>query len=281
MESKLNLPSEVAGRIWHHEFRGQNFEVHHHVELELNLVTRGRATYLLPGAKYSLRAGDAIWLFPAQDHLLFDQTPDFAMWIIVWKPETVAAASTLSGNRTLQEQDPPGSFHRRLSEVQLRRLSTLCEEIQSSDLDCQNSGLPYLLLRIWTEFHATDRLAVGQDVHPCVERAARLLRDGEDASLQVLAREVGLSPSRLSRLFKEQIGMPLSEFRNRQRLERYFQLFRSGHRSSLGEAALEAGFGSYPQFNRVFKQLVGTSPARFGRERKARHGAPLSTWQVD
>jgi AraC-like DNA-binding protein len=31
-------------------------------------------------------------------------------------------------------------------------------------------------------------------------------------------------------------------------------------------AALEAGFGSYPQFHRVFKQLTGKTPQQYRRE---------------
>lgn len=265
MKETLNLPHHVTGTIWHYQFRGQNLLPHRHDELELNLITKGRATYLLCDSKYSLKPRDSIWLFPAQDHVLLDQSPDFAMWVIVWKPATVAAATMLAANQLLRDDDPAGSFHRHLSQSQIRRLSALCEEIESSDADCRNAGLSYLLLRAWMEFNTTDRIAVGEDVHPCVERAARLLRDGDDMSLQLLARQVGLSPSRLSRLFKAQTGLAISEFRNRRRLDRFFNIYNHGHRSEISEAAFEAGFGSYPQFHRVFKRIVGESPARFMR----------------
>jgi AraC-like DNA-binding protein len=31
------------------------------------------------------------------------------------------------------------------------------------------------------------------------------------------------------------------------------------------DAALEAGFGSYPQFHRVFKRVIGCSPGSYRR----------------
>jgi AraC-like DNA-binding protein len=79
-------------------------------------------------------------------------------------------------------------------------------------------------------------------------------------SVDELARRSGLSSTRLSRLFKQQTGVALVDFRNRQRIERYLQLYGTGQRMTMLDAALEAGFGSYPQFHRVFKRVTGRSP---------------------
>jgi transcriptional regulator GlxA family with amidase domain len=62
-------------------------------------------------------------------------------------------------------------------------------------------------------------------------------------------------------LFKQQTGIALVDFRNRQRVEKFLALYRTGQRMTMLEAALEAGFGSYPQFHRVFKRVTGRSPA--------------------
>ena len=84
--------------------------------------------------------------------------------------------------------------------------------------------------------------------------------------LAELARQAGLSPSRLSRLFRAQTGVSLVEYRNQQRLERFLRLYRQGRRWSMLAAALTAGFGSYPQFHRVFKRLMGSGPAEYRRK---------------
>jgi len=47
--------------------------------------------------------------------------------------------------------------------------------------------------------------------------------------------------------------------RNRLRLERFFAEVDQGGNNLL-EAALAAGFGSYSQFHRVFRELIGTTP---------------------
>jgi AraC-like DNA-binding protein len=76
-----------------------------------------------------------------------------------------------------------------------------------------------------------------------------------------LARKHGVSVSRLARAFKAEMGMSIVEHRNRLRLQRFFRLVEAGN--GLLPAALEAGFGSYAQFHRVFRARHKSSPAVF------------------
>jgi len=62
--------------------------------------------------------------------------------------------------------------------------------------------------------------------------------------------------------------MSMTEFRNRCRLRRFFALYEP--EASLMTTALDAGFGSYPQFHRVFTALVGRSPAAFRKGLRGR-----------
>jgi len=128
-----------------------------------------------------------------------------------------------------------------------------------------NSGLGYALLSAWEQFEHAAEVPV-RDVHPAVEKAARLIRDETTAlSLDELARRAGLSPHRLSRLFKQQTGIALVDFRNRQRIEKFLERYGTGQRQTMLDAALDAGFGSYPQFHRVFKRVLGCSPGNYRR----------------
>ena len=70
-----------------------------------------------------------------------------------------------------------------------------------------------------------------------------------------------MSPSHLSRIFTAQTGVSISRFRNLQRLQRFLELYGSGRRTTALAAALEAGFGSYAQFHRVFREQTGRSPS--------------------
>ncbi|MDQ2799942.1 MAG: AraC family transcriptional regulator [Armatimonadota bacterium] len=166
---------------------------------------------------------------------------------------------------------PPGHFCRHLSNGQTARLCTLFEEIHATDNEPAqyNAGLGYALLSAWATFAAAEELPIGSDVHPAVEHAARLIRDEVDPlSVEQIAARVGLSASRLSRLFGPQIGMGIADFRNAQRLQRFLRLYGRGQSLSASRAALEAGFGSYPQFHRIFTQAMGYSPAEHRRRNR-------------
>jgi AraC-like DNA-binding protein len=267
MRQHLDLPRELDGNLWHYANRGRTHALHHHAELEFNLVTQGAGLYLMANRKYRIRRGDLLWLFPAQEHVLIEQTLDFEMWIGVCKPAAVRRAAIEAGAPALRQADPPGEFCRRLTLRALARLDALFTEVAAANdrPGLFNAGLRYALLGAWDAFAHAAEVPVG-DVHPAVEKAARLIRDEITAlSLDELARRSGLSPTRLSRLFKRQTGVALVDFRNRQRVERFLRLYGTGQRLKMLDAALEAGFGSYPQFHRVFKRLIGCSPGSYRR----------------
>jgi AraC-like DNA-binding protein len=278
MRQRLDLPRELDGDLWHYRNLGRTHATHHHAELEFNLVTRGAGQYLLANRQYQIRRGDLLWLFPAQEHVLIGQTPDFEMWIGVCRPRVVGRIAADPGARVLRQADPPGEFCRRLAQGALARLEALFGEVAAARGRpvLFNAGLGYALAGAWQQFERAADVPV-QDVHPAVEKAARLIRDDRAAMrLDELARRAGLSPGRLSRLFRQQTGMTLVDFRNRQRVETFLHLYGTGQRRTMLEAAFAAGFGSYPQFHRIFKRVFGCSPGAYRRspEPRAADSAP-------
>jgi AraC-like DNA-binding protein len=105
--------------------------------------------------------------------------------------------------------------------------------------------------------------------HPRVRQTVRLLAGDPSLGGKELASSLDISLSRLARVFKVEMGMSLVEYRNRLRLERFHVLLDAGGDNLLA-AALSAGFGSYAQFQRVFRALRGTTPRAYLRERGRR-----------
>jgi AraC-like DNA-binding protein len=94
-----------------------------------------------------------------------------------------------------------------------------------------------------------------------VERILRTLNDDLPITGERLAGELGVSAGHLARAFKREMGVSLVDYRNRKRLDRFFEIIqRMGSASNLLDAALEAGFGSYAQFHRVYRKFLGTTP---------------------
>jgi AraC family transcriptional regulator of arabinose operon len=102
---------------------------------------------------------------------------------------------------------------------------------------------------------------------PRIERAVARLIDGfkQPFHLPSLARECGLSVSRLAFLFRHQTGKTPGQFLEEQRLSHAVHLLR---RTSLtvGEIAGECGFNDAFYFTNRFRRRQGLSPTHF-RER--------------
>jgi len=271
VKERLAILEGYDGAVWLHRSSGYMRWPHRHDELEINLVVRGTASYLLANARYDLRCDAQTWFFPAQEHILLNASPDFTMWIAVFRPELVARLCNGDETRILREPDPPGQFCRRLRRSRAAWLCALLAGLADdygADAARFNAGLGYALLSAWRA-HLEALNVRGQDVPPAVEAAARALRE-EDPSrpwtLAALGRHCGVSPSHLSRLFARHTGVSIVEFRNRQRVERFLALYGSGHRYTLRGAALAAGFGSYAQFHRIFRRMMGCGPAAYCRQ---------------
>jgi AraC-like DNA-binding protein len=265
MLDDLGLRDGVDGRVVRHVAGDARPRAHRHAEVEVNLVVRGTASYLLGERRYELAQGTLTWLFPRQDHVLVDESGDHELWWAVFRSPLVARIATTREARPLLEEDPVGQFSRRLDFARVVRLGALFREVhdaESLDAVLFNAGLQYLLIFAWRAFLDSDDVVEGTDLHPAVETVARLLRaDPSAGDLASLARAASLSPSHLSRLFKAQTGVSISRFRNQQRLQRFQLLYGHGRRTTALAAALEAGFGSYAQLHRVFRELTGRSPS--------------------
>jgi len=85
---------------------------------------------------------------------------------------------------------------------------------------------------------------------------------GQDFSLADAARDAGVSPSYLSRLFKEECGMGFAEYLNRFRVERAKRLIEEGD-LKLKEIVKNVGFNQYNYFFKVFKEMTGMTPHEY------------------
>jgi len=239
-------------------------EPHSHDELEVNLVTSGRGTYLVAGERKPLRSRSLLWLFPDQEHILLDFTSDFTMWILVISHELVEQMTARIP--ILAERDPGSVFIRVLPPKCVSLLDTVAQELSTGfqPLDSHELGLGWWLASAWNAYEHGDSEDAGP-LHSAVSRAMALLREDPSKNLRTLAHETRISPSQLSRLFKRQAGFSITDFRNSLRLDNFVKRCDGGRGSAMFALAKDAGFGSYAQFSRVFRRQMGCSPEVYYR----------------
>lgn len=93
---------------------------------------------------------------------------------------------------------------------------------------------------------------------PDVRSTLLRMRESPSLSTSALARATCVTPRVLAKHFRDEVGISLVDYRNRLRIEKFLVLAEQGN--NLLEAALDAGFGSYAQFHRVFRRLMGVTP---------------------
>jgi len=136
---------------------------------------------------------------------------------------------------------------------------------------------PLVLPRTWSEAErlARDVLAclvpgapLAPPVHPGARRALARLAEpgGEHARLPELARAVGLSPSRLSHLFTEEVGTSLRAYKAWMRLRRAAGRLAAG--AAITRAAHDAGFVDGAHMTHAFKRTFGLSPTELASDTK-------------
>ena len=257
VKTKLYLQSGWDGWCFLHEAprRGANGTVrraHTHDELELNIGVSGRGRYLVDGRSVDVGAGTLLLLSPEQAHLLVEESPDFSMWVAVIRAEAVPPIKPDHGF-CIQSSPDDAAF-----------LSTLCRQLAATQQAEQfNAGIRFLFMRA-EELAERSGHDAGAVMHPAVIRATRFMKQPEDVpDVAAIARKSGMSRSQLSRLFKKQTGFTLVEYRQSIQLERFLFLYGAGAKRNLMEAALEAGFGSYIQFYRIFQRRFGCGPREY------------------
>lgn len=86
----------------------------------------------------------------------------------------------------------------------------------------------------------------------------------ENLKIEEVAGKFNISVRNLSRLLHNS-GIRYSSFINRHRINRAIELFSDGGKT-MQQIAYETGFSTPNNFNRVFKQITGTSPGLYEKE---------------
>lgn len=87
----------------------------------------------------------------------------------------------------------------------------------------------------------------------------------QEADLDGIAAEFGLSRSLLTRSFRLHTGTSIVHYVNGRRLEKAALLLTASKEQSITEVAFDSGFSNLSNFHRLFKAAYGFTPAEFRR----------------
>jgi AraC-like DNA-binding protein len=266
----LDLPSppEAQGGLWYSTRASTRFGRHHHHELELNVLVAGEAHYWFPHRELRIAAPAVLWIPPHVEHELLDASEDLAMWVHSFRlaeldgPRGARAGQARSTIQVVSSQLPDGPCVTGLDPAALSRLCARSREgLLRPGVVELNDILSDVLALTWAARAQAQVPEAPLTYHPAAHRFARLLRDA-DASPRTAtsATSMTLSRERLSRVFTQCFGIGLVQYRNHHRIQRFIHTYGQGSGGNMLRTALDVGFGSYVQFHRAFKQVVGYPP---------------------
>ncbi len=264
----LGVPPKVDGRLHLEDFTdpfwGQFIARHAHSFLEAHLLVRGSAVVVVKDRRLDLAAGSLLWIPPRTEHVTLENSQTLRRWNLCMRVAAVQRLLKRDESAPLLSRRG-GVHHAQLGRAELQSLVRVLSDVAAHTRrgeSVANAGLGYAFTRAMAAFREAGPSDEFVSLHPAVARALALLHgDGLSLDRDELAARSGVSATHLSRLFVQELGQSLRDVRNRKRLARFGELMSSGYCDSLTDAALEAGFGSYSQFHRVFTRLTGHSPS--------------------
>ncbi len=232
-EGRLSL-----GRYWA-RFEGTAGDSQSHRHFCGQLAWSKRGNISLEGANGKVTCGEVIGVEPDEPHRLI---PQRGAVVILYVEPTISAS--------IARSDPV--LLKYLREAR-RRSWSACRPRSTSSF--------------WGEFLSLDAFSKGHDsslreIDPRLLRVVNLVASNLHSPLShpELAAAAQLSPSRLSHLFREQLGIPVRRFVLWERLRAAALALSNG--GTATQAAHRAGFADSAHFTRTLTQAFGVTPTR-------------------
>lgn len=232
-----------------------SFPPHLHGSFELVSVTEGEMRVTVDGKECTLKAGEAILVFPNQVHALSTESHS-CHFLCIFSPKLVQAYSKVFLTKVPENACfTPSPF--------------LLEELKNDRVRGNLLSLKGILYALCGEF---DRTAVYKARENASETLLfRIFEFVEtnfrgDASLSALSLHTSYHYVYLSKYFRECTGIPYAEYVSRYRVSEACYALQNTDRTIL-QTALDCGFDSLRSFNRNFKKIVGITPSEYrGRQ---------------
>ncbi|WP_200874144.1 arabinose operon transcriptional regulator AraC [Serratia sp. DD3] len=230
----------------------------------VNLTIKGKGQVFQGDKAFTVEPGDLLLFPPAAVHH-YGRAADAPVWFHRWvyfRPRAYWAdwlkwprvvdnvgRLNLADSQLFDEFD--GLF--RAIEETNQQLRPMSEQLAMN-----------LLERLLIRCYEASSLAEYPTIDHRVLQACQILSESlaAEISVEVLAQQVFLSPSRLAHLFREQVGVGIVRWREDQRIIRAKLLLQTTP-MSVAAIGQQVGYDDQLYFSRVFKKRVGVSPSEY------------------
>ncbi|MCR4736223.1 MAG: AraC family transcriptional regulator [Treponema sp.] len=247
---------------------------HHHIEYELFFLDEGNANFYIEETCHKLYPGDFVFLEPEIEHYVEKPSAgnEFHYFALVFDNSVFGEPSDSS--RILFESIRIHRFPK-ISPDLSEKIKTYIARKRFNAWAC-DFFLKSLLYEIITyiidtkQYEIITPLMLSQKHKvTAIDNAVLYIQDHykENISFDDIQMTTEYSKSHFARLFKESVGINVTEYLNKFRIEKScLDLIYTN--KNITEIAMENGFNNIQYFSRVFKQFMNCTPKQYQKKAK-------------
>jgi len=232
-----------------------NYDTHWHEFYEIEIILSGEGTYTVDGVEYPIKKGMLFFMSPFNFHSVKTMEADIYnimfMGEICNKDLLYKASLSKSGSGIM------------LGGSDLEIISSFASELEQAEKKGNSEYMSYLLntvlAKICTLSKSHDESGLTK-LQKGVLYIHQNFRNG--ITLSDVAATLNVTPSYMSRIFTENLGVTFKQYLNEIRYNYAMRLLMHSDMSST-EICFESGFNDYSNFSRSFKKKFGVSPGEF------------------
>lgn len=249
--------------------KSNRFKNHHHTDMELGLILKGKGEYILNGVKYTADEGDIFIARSNETHCIPTISTDslvafniqlspFFLWNICSDyipPNKIQALINPDIPITHKLHDPEISHC-------MKTISDLMESNDEAALFTIRSYVVKVVTMISEKADVSDIALTPPVKHlDDIQKSIGYIRRNFSTHINLdnMAKNAAMSPSYFSKTFKAVTGVSPYNYLMTIRIEKALESLKNTNKTIM-EIALECGFTSITSFNKAFKKSVGCIP---------------------
>jgi len=268
--AKLGIPEVMLLGRYQNKSARRGLDPHAHAGcLEICFLDRGRQVYEVEGKAFHLSGGDLFITFPGEEHstALHPQDKGVLYWIILQMPERAReflGMEAADGGCLVRALLDLPKRHFAASPGSRRLLDAIIEQASTENHSLRRLRIRQLLIQFLLSLIEAAAASTEPRFTAPVWQAIETIHKtyDQDLKLAALAASIGISLPRFKARFKQEVGVPPGEYRQRYRIEKARHLLRDTDKS-VTEIAHQLGFSSSQYFSTVFRQYTRQTPSTF------------------
>lgn len=253
------------------------FSEHHHTEIELCLVLRGKGSFKVGEQNYDIREGALFFFLSNEAHWIEHidrEDPTVFLDLkfdprLIWSPQftligdnCLRALTTLS-HRCFYDANEPISLE--IGKIMKEMHRECLEENVGKEIVVKSDLYRLLVLLLRTENTNLSQFPTFNSENlKNIDKVIRFINKNptKKFTLLELADISGFSRTYFSALFKELNGVSPWDYINIKRVDKAKALL-NGTDNTIISVASECGFANLSNFNRIFKKITGKTPSEY------------------